>query len=66
MENTELLTIKKLYLENSIELFPEIRQEMEELAFRRINKNMMAINISKKIGFKLQPQKYIIHYFLKL
>ena len=57
MEDTEILGIKKADLENALELFPEIREEMTNLALRRMHRNMMAINITQKVGIKLKHHK---------
>ena len=57
MEETQILVLKKHDLENAIYPFPEAAQEMAIVAYQRYEKNIFAISIAEKAGYKLDNKK---------
>ena len=62
MEDTELLVIKKKSLLNILLAYPEINNEMIKIGKQRSKKNSYAIEVARKSGYLLPPQKYIYIY----
>ena len=57
MEDTELLVIKKQQLLSILLKYPAIKQEMTVMATRRGTSNNIAINVTRKAGYKLETHK---------
>ena len=59
MENTEILVLRKQFLDSIFKDYPFVKEEMRSLARQRDNKIVQAIELAIKANIKLDPEKYL-------
>ena len=60
MEDTELLSIKKIDFDNLLRAYPEIENELKVIALQRYDRNKTAVKIARTAGFKIN-NRYIYY-----
>ena len=64
MTDVELLVIKKRDLENLLNHYPRIKEEMSAIAHQRAEKNEGAQKVARQADFKIEPQQYNIYIYI--